>query len=77
MKPENVTCPECDGPMVPRTSQYGKFWGCKAYPRCKGTRNVEGEAPQRFDNDSYQEAEETLPSERQRGNDRKRWDEGR
>lgn len=20
MKPENVTCPECDGPMVPRTS---------------------------------------------------------
>lgn len=39
MKPENVKCPNCDGPMIPRNSQYGKFWGCKDYPRCKGTRD--------------------------------------
>lgn len=42
MKPENVKCPDCDGPMVPHQSQYGAFWGCKAYPRCKGTRNSMG-----------------------------------
>jgi len=42
MKPENLKCPDCDGPMIPRTSQYGKFWGCKNYPKCKGTRDSMG-----------------------------------
>lgn len=42
---ENLKCPECEGPMVPRTSQHGKFWGCKAYPKCKGTRDSMGESP--------------------------------
>ena len=42
MKPENVKCPNCDGPMIPRNGQYGKFWGCKDYPRCKGTRDSMG-----------------------------------
>jgi DNA topoisomerase-1 len=32
------TCPECGGPMVVRTSRRGPFLGCKAYPKCKGTR---------------------------------------
>lgn len=41
-KPENLRCPDCDGPMIPRTSAHGKFWGCKNYPRCKGTRDSEG-----------------------------------
>lgn len=41
-KPENVKCPDCDGEMTPRTSQHGKFWGCKSYPRCKGTRDSNG-----------------------------------
>lgn len=35
-------CPECDGEMVSRKSQYGTFWGCKKYPKCKGTRDSEG-----------------------------------
>ncbi len=39
---ENVKCPECNGPMVSRKSQHGIFWGCKAYPKCKGTRDNEG-----------------------------------
>jgi ssDNA-binding Zn-finger/Zn-ribbon topoisomerase 1 len=53
-KPENVTCPLCDGQMVPRASAHGKFWGCKAYPKCRGTRNVMGDAnmPRETD-DSY------------------------
>ena len=41
-KPQNLKCPDCQGEMLPRSSQYGKFWGCKAYPRCKGTRDSEG-----------------------------------
>jgi DNA topoisomerase-1 len=32
------TCPECDGPMVVRSSRRGPFLGCKSYPKCKGTR---------------------------------------
>lgn len=39
---ENVKCPDCDGPMISRTGKYGVFWGCKNYPKCKGTRDSEG-----------------------------------
>lgn len=39
---ENLKCPSCGGPMARRESQYGKFWGCKSYPKCKGTRDVNG-----------------------------------
>lgn len=42
MKPENIKCPKCDGPMVSRKSQYGIFWGCKDYPECNGTRDSMG-----------------------------------
>jgi len=42
MKPENVTCPECDGPMVSRKGKFGVFWGCKQFPKCKGTRDSMG-----------------------------------
>lgn len=47
MKPENVRCPKCDGPMLSkknhRTGQ--RFWGCAAYPKCNGTRDTDGNAP--------------------------------
>lgn len=43
-KPENLKCPDCDGEMLPRKSIHGKFWGCKDYPRCKGTRDSNGES---------------------------------
>lgn len=38
-------CPQCQSPMVLRTSQKGsnagsKFWGCPTFPRCRGTRPV-------------------------------------
>ena len=34
-------CPECGRAMVHRTSRDGKpFWGCSAYPQCRGHRNV-------------------------------------
>jgi hypothetical protein len=38
-EPEPVpTCARCKSPMVRRTSEYGRFWGCSSYPACKGTR---------------------------------------
>jgi four helix bundle suffix protein len=35
------SCPQCGKPMVLRTAKAGKnagqqFWGCAAYPECKG-----------------------------------------
>lgn len=75
VKPENVRCPTCDGPMVPRTGRHGKFWGCANYPRCKGTRNSMGSAPNRFESgtDNGRDQDET-PSERWKNRDRRRWE---
>lgn len=38
--PENqhdIHCGECGADMVLRRSRYGPFYGCTAFPRCKGT----------------------------------------
>lgn len=42
--PEKLKCPICDGEMTPRNSHFGKFWGCKSYPKCTGTRDVNGDS---------------------------------
>lgn len=31
-------CPSCKNPMRRRSSAKGEFWGCSAFPDCKGTR---------------------------------------
>ncbi len=36
-------CPDCGGPMVVRSSRRGPFLGCKAYPKCKGTKPMPAE----------------------------------
>lgn len=73
---EETKCPICDGPMQSRMNKTTeqRFWGCKRYPVCMGTRNTDGEAR----NSSYREefegdGDHGLPSDRQRGNDRRRW----
>ncbi len=33
-------CPVCGRQMLKRNSTKGKFWGCSAYPKCKGTREI-------------------------------------
>lgn len=30
-----IPCPECYAPLQRRTSQYGVFWGCTNFPKCK------------------------------------------
>jgi restriction system protein len=39
-------CPLCHEPLVVRTARSGpragaQFWGCSAYPKCRGTRAIE------------------------------------
>ncbi|TAK36551.1 MAG: four helix bundle protein [Chloroflexota bacterium] len=39
-------CPLCGGPMLLRTARQGKnagsrFWGCRSFPQCRGTRPVD------------------------------------
>lgn len=42
--PENLKCPDCGGEMMPRTNRAKgtKFWGCKRFPACRGTRDTDG-----------------------------------
>lgn len=75
---ENVKCPECRGPMTSRkNARTGQlFWGCNAYPKCRGTRNTDGEVSTRtntFRTNAERVEDGFLPSERQRDNDRRRW----
>lgn len=44
MKPENLKCPNCDGPMVSRKRRDSgqRFWGCERFPDCTGTRDTDG-----------------------------------
>lgn len=37
-------CPLCGKPMRRRTSTKGDFWGCSAFPDCKGTRPLQEES---------------------------------
>lgn len=39
---EAPRCPKCGGPMRLRPGRNGPFWGCLAYPGCKGTRDAGG-----------------------------------
>ena len=50
--PSNLiaSCPLCAKPMSLRTARKGgnagaQFWGCSAYPACKGVRNLDGAEP--------------------------------
>lgn len=69
MKPENVKCPKCDGPMVSRTSSYGSFWGCKDYPNCKGTRDSMGRS--KADREKWKREQEVKKDEPKED---KRWE---
>ena len=43
-------CPKCeDGILVLRTSIYGKFLGCKNYPKCRHIEKLTEEMPLKED----------------------------
>jgi len=41
---DTLVCPDCGADMMLRTNRQNgqKFWGCKKYPNCKGTRDENG-----------------------------------
>ena len=39
-------CPQCGKPMRKRHSGKGDFWGCSAYPDCRGRRDIGAAAGQ-------------------------------
>lgn len=61
--------------MVSRANNRdgSRFWGCKSYPNCRGTRNVEGEAHRRFTDDDEREAQDNMPSKAWQARDKERW----
>jgi ssDNA-binding Zn-finger/Zn-ribbon topoisomerase 1 len=71
---ENVKCPLCEGPMVSRANRATgqRFWGCKKYPDCRGTRNTDGEARALWEAEDPEGAD-LSPSERASRNDHARW----
>jgi ribosomal protein L37AE/L43A len=64
--PESVKCPECGSEMVSRNGKYGRFWGCKKYPNCKGTRDSDGRSK------AEREASQTTSSEIRSYEDRRK-----
>lgn len=46
MQTEAPMCPKCGGPMQRKKAARGpnaggEFWGCRSYPKCRGTRDAE------------------------------------
>ncbi len=73
---ENLKCPHCLGPMESRKNgqTQQRFWGCKNYPQCHGTRNTDGEAYSHMSERNFEGSDGgPLPSERLRTNDRGRF----
>lgn len=67
---ENL-CPECNGPMVSRVNRKTgeRFWGCRAYPDCTGTRDGQGRSRAELRGDTH-----VSGFERAKDNDNRRWE---
>jgi ssDNA-binding Zn-finger/Zn-ribbon topoisomerase 1 len=39
------TCPDCGAKMAERVGRRGSFWGCHAFPICKGVRPMRERPP--------------------------------
>jgi DNA topoisomerase-1 len=43
-EPTGEACPDCGEPLIERRGRFGKFIACSAYPECRYTRNLDGNA---------------------------------
>lgn len=39
LKEDSLICPKCGGILVSRSGQYGEFYGCSNYPKCRYKMN--------------------------------------
>lgn len=59
---ETPFCPRCGGDTVLRNGRLGKFYGCREYPRCRGSVDFakhhadEGDDPDPDEADHYYDA---------------------
>lgn len=40
VKIDHYKCPECGGKLIEKNGRYGRFIGCKCYPKCRYTRMI-------------------------------------
>jgi len=45
--PTGEMCPECGAELLLRKGRYGEFIACSNFPKCKYTKNVNGEEPEK------------------------------
>ncbi len=45
--PTGEDCPECKSELLLRKGRYGEFIACSNFPKCKYTKNVNGEEPEK------------------------------
>jgi len=45
--PTGEKCPECESELLLRKGRYGEFIACSNFPKCKYTKNVNGEEPEK------------------------------
>lgn len=51
---ENVRCPNCQSAMIKLDGQFGPYYGCSEYPRCKGKKKAPyGKKCPKCENDLY------------------------
>src|SRR5439155_1453808 len=43
LKMKAPKCPKCGGTLTTRKDPRGHFWGCRSYPKCKGTAQFTSE----------------------------------
>lgn len=72
---EETLCPLCSGKMTSRMNRSTgqRFWGCNQYPKCKGTRDTDGNANRGIESGDSHGDDDRMPSERRRGYDTGRW----
>ena len=57
-------CPRCKSPMRVRHGRSGDFWGCTAYPTCRGTREIDSNRQQSVAIDAARQQSAAIGSNR-------------
>ncbi len=59
-----IICDKCGAVMVEKTGKYGKFAACPNYPRCKNTKRLDEQQPEKVEEVPDKKAPEVLADEK-------------